>query len=398
VVIAKPSKGPVSLLFLVALLDLIGFGIVIPILPFMSPAFGATQFDIALIIVVYAIASGIMAPFWGRLSDRIGRKKTLMICLIGAVASYIGLAFASTLWMIYLARAFAGLMAGNLPVAAAMMADLTSVEHRASAMGKLGAAFGLGLVIGPLLGGLLSGDSGSFLLPCLTAAAMSLIACLAAGVFLQETVSKEDQILEQAAPRVAFWGSNIAFVRRTKTLNLVTQFGVHSAIVSSTTYLLPIWTAERLAYSPKQVGIVLGIQGFIMAMIQGGLIGKLIDWFGELRLMRWALVSLALGLAIAIFADSEYWIPLSFFIAMTGANVCFPVLNALASKRVDVQDRGKMMGATGSASSWGRVLGPLTSGLAVMYFGYSVAWFVLLLLSLYYMYWAYYVADVRSFN
>ena len=170
------------ILFGVILLDLIGFGIVIPILPFLSPQLGADKMDIALIVASYAVCAGLFGPFWGRLSDRIGRKPVIMICLAGAALSYVMLAFASQLWMIYLARAFAGAMAGNFGVGSAMMADITTPENRARGMGLIGAAFGLGLVLGPLLGGLLAGPDGSFALPCAVAGCMSLLAIGAAAV------------------------------------------------------------------------------------------------------------------------------------------------------------------------------------------------------------------------
>ena len=175
------------ILFGVVLLDLIGFGIVIPILPFLSPQLGANKMDIALIISVYAVCSGLCGPYWGRLSDRIGRKPVIMICLAGAAVSYVMLGLASSLWMIYAARGFAGIMAGNFGVASAMMADITPPEQRARGMGLIGAAFGLGFVLGPVLGGVLAGDEGSFFLPCLFASMTSAFAVLAAWRYLPES-------------------------------------------------------------------------------------------------------------------------------------------------------------------------------------------------------------------
>ena len=140
------------ILFGVVLLDLIGFGVVIPILPFLSPQLGASKMDIAYIVMVYAMGAGLSGPLWGKLSDRIGRKPVIMTCLAGGALSYVMLGLATELWMIYAVRAFAGVMAGNFGVASAMMADITPPEQRARGMGIIGAAFGLGMVLGPMLG------------------------------------------------------------------------------------------------------------------------------------------------------------------------------------------------------------------------------------------------------
>ena len=134
------------ILFLTVVIDLIGFGIVIPILPFLSPQLGADNMDIAYIVSIYAVCAGLCGPFWGKLSDHIGRKPVLLICLGGGALSYVMLGLATELWMIYLSRAFAGFLAGNFGVATAMIGDISSASSRAKNMGLLGAAFGLGMV------------------------------------------------------------------------------------------------------------------------------------------------------------------------------------------------------------------------------------------------------------
>jgi MFS family permease len=363
----------VPLLFGVVLLDMIGFGIVIPILPFLSPTLGADKLDIAMIIASYAVCAGLCGPFWGRLSDRIGRKPVIMICMTGAAACYGLLAMASELWMIYAARAGAGLMAGNLGVASAMMADLTGSGERARGMGLIGAAFGLGLVLGPVIGGLLSAD-GSFLVPCLFAGGMSLLAVAAAGLFLRESLPRqrraEQRAERAAAPAESLW----ALLGRTRSRLLLTQFVLHTASVSAFTYLFPLWVGDLLAWGPHEVGIVFGIQGAIMATSQGLLMGPLVRLAGEIPLLRSCAGLFLLGLAIAAAAGGMTGMLASVFVGLTGATLCMPVLQSLTSRRTPAALRGRMMGAAASASAWGRVLGPLLAGALLTHFGYRTAW------------------------
>jgi MFS family permease len=376
------------ILFGVILLDLVGFGIVIPILPFLSPQLGAGKMDIALIVVTYAICAGLCGPFWGRLSDRIGRKPVIMICLAGASISYLLLGLASELWMVFGARAFAGVMAGNFGVASAMMADITTPENRARGMGVIGAAFGLGLVLGPLLGGLLSGDDGSFTLPCIVAGFMSLLAIIAAALVLPESLSPERRAANSELLRSGGGESTYAMLSRTGNRLLVLQYVIHNACVSSITYMVPLWVGDLLGWGAREVGVLFGIQGAIMVMLQGGLIGPLTKLLGELRFLRIAIGFLLSGLAIAIFASTMPTIVSATFIAMSGATVCLPLLNAIISYRTPAQFRGRVLGTTSAAASWGRVAGPLLTGFNLANFGYSVAWTGSFLLALAYFGWA----------
>ena len=378
-----------SVLFGVVLLDLIGFGIVIPILPFLSPQLGADKFDVALIIVTYAVGAGLCGPLWGRLSDRIGRKPVIMICLAGAAISYVMLGLASALWMVYVARGFAGLMAGNVGVASAMMADITRPENRARGMGLIGSAFGLGLVLGPLLGGLLSGDQPGFAVPCAVAGVMSILAMIAAAVFLPESLAPEKLAANRAGQRSGRAESVYGMLRNGGLRLLVLQFCLHSICVSSLTYLFPLWAGDMLGWGPRQVGIVFGIQGAIMVLVQGGLIGWLVDTLGELNLLRIAVTAFALGLFSAAFAQTMPVMVGSIFLAMTGGTLCMPLLNAIVSQRTDAASRGQILGTTGSVGSWGRVIGPLLAGGNLALFGYSAAWLGTTFIALFYLAWCY---------
>ena len=362
------------ILFGVILLDLIGFGIVIPILPFLSPRLGADKIDIALIIVTYAVCAGLSGPLWGRLSDRIGRKPVIMICLAGAACSYLMLGLASELWMVFAARGFAGLMAGNFGVASAMIADITTPRNRARGMGLTGAAFGMGIVLGPMLGGLLSGHNASFTLPCIVAGGMSVLAILAAAFFLPESLPREkrqgNRERQRGAPSVSIY----RLLQQTGSRLLVSQFVLHQAAVSSITYLFPLWLGDMLGWSAREVGIVFAIQGVLMVIFQGGLLGPLVRALGEWRLLRLAISALLLGLLSAAFADTMHGMVGSIFLAMTGATLCIPLLNTIVSYTTTQEYRGRMMGITSAASSWGRVLGPLLAGTSLALLGYRGAW------------------------
>jgi MFS family permease len=312
-----------------------------------------------------------------------------MICLAGAAISYVMLGLASALWMVYVARAFAGSMAGNLGVASAMMADITRPENRARGMGLIGMAFGLGLVLGPMLGGLLSGAQPGFALPCLVAGVMSVLAMVAAALFLPESLTAENRGPGVTQQKSRPPGSTYRILREGGNGLLILQFCLHSLCASSLTYLFPLWAGDTLAWGPRQVGIVFGIQGAIMVVVQGGLLGPLVRNLGELQLLRISVTGLVTGLGMGVLADTMLLKVSSIFLAMTGATLCMPLLNAIVSHRSPLMIRGRMLGIASAASSWGRVAGPLLAGFNLAWFGYRGAWLGSLFVSLFYMAWCY---------
>jgi len=368
----------------VVVLDMIGFGIVIPILPFITPELGGNSLDIALIVSGYAVCAGLVGPLWGRLSDRIGRKPVLMICTAGAAVAYLMLAYASELWMIYFARAAAGLMAGNFPVASAMVADVTTPGERARGMGVIGAAFGLGLVLGPVLGGLLAGPDGSFHLPCLLAAGMSALAVLAAWRFLPE--SRQLTALNRAPMTRSLW----AALRGSESRMLMLQYVMHSGSVAAITYLFPLWVYALLDWQAREVGIVFGVVGAIMALNQGLLMGLLLRWLGELWLLRLCISLFFLGLVVAELAQEQWAMVASLIISMTGSTLCVPLLNTMTSQRASPQERGRLLGAASAAAAIGRVSGPLLAGTLLTHWGFDAAWLLPLLMVALYWSWAFF--------
>lgn len=363
---------------------MIGFGIIIPILPFITPRLGGSNFDIAMIIATYAIAASLVGPFWGRLSDRIGRKPVLMICTGGAAAGYLLLAGASELWMIYAARAAAGMMAGNFPVGSAMMADITTPAERTRGMGMIGAAFGLGLVLGPVLGGLLAGPDGTFTVPCLLAAAMSCLAVTAAWRYLPE--SRVAGTGSGARPSGGMW----AALRNSGSRLLMLQYVLHSGAVSVATYLFPLWVYALLDWKAREVGIVFGVVGAIMALNQGLLMGVLVRYLGELKLLRVCISVFLLGQFLTLFASGATVMVLALVLSMTGATLCMPILNSMTSRRASAEERGRLMGAASTAAGVGRVSGPLLAGALLSIFGFRAAWVLSFTMVAGYWFWAWF--------
>src|SRR5580704_14164007 len=179
------------ILFLIVFVDLVGFGLIIPLLPFYAERFGASPQQVTILMAVYSLMAMLAAPVWGRLSDRIGRRPVLMASMLAAALAYLWLGLASALWMLFAARAFAGACAGNIAAAQAYIADVTPPERRARGMGMIGAAFGLGFIIGPALGGVLAGDNlatADLRTPGLVACALSLVALLGVVLVLKESL------------------------------------------------------------------------------------------------------------------------------------------------------------------------------------------------------------------
>ena len=182
------------ILFLIVVVDLIGFGIIIPLLPFYAEFFYADPATVGLIMATYSLTQFLAAPYWGQLSDRIGRRPVLLVSLAGSAVAYFWLGFADELWVLFAARALGGLMAGNISAAFAYVADVTTPKNRAKGMGMIGAAFGLGFIIGPAVGGILAGPdpiNADYKSPAFAAAGLSMMAFALGVIFLKESLSRE---------------------------------------------------------------------------------------------------------------------------------------------------------------------------------------------------------------
>ena len=360
------------LVFFVIVVDLIGFGIVIPILPFLSPQLGGTTDDIAFILATYSVAAAIVAPMWGRLSDRFGRRSILGLCLFGGAISHFVLAIADELWLVYASRAVAGMMAGGVPVATALIADASTPDQRSRAMGLIGRAFGIGLILGPVIGGVLARSETDFALPCLVACVLSSLAGVLAWLLLPAGGSRTTS--EGGGEADITQGAKARPVAAPARWLFIAQFGFHTCAVSAAVYLFPLWMAHGLSWQAREVGLFFGLVGLVMVMTQGNLLGRMTDRFGPLRVLRGAALCFSVSLALSSVASGGWFMGALGLMVFSAATLCLPVLNTIASHLVDPTARGRFFGITASSAALGRIVGPLVAAMLLSQGGFSAAW------------------------
>lgn len=360
------------ILFFIVLIDLIGFGIIIPLLPFYGEHFHASPAVVGLLMAIYSATQFVSAPFWGRLSDRIGRRPVLLATLGGTIVAYVWLGFADSLWMLFAARAVGGLMAGNIGTAFAYVADVTTPENRAKGMGLIGAAFGLGFILGPALGGILAGAdpaTADFRSPALAAAAMSAAAFCIALVTLKESLSPDARrrLIEQppATRRRMFLS---ALGRRDLAIALGLAF-IATFVFAGMESTFAMWSRRQFGWGPEQNGYIFAFVGLLSAAIQAGLVGMLARRFGEGRMVAGGALLLAGGLLAIPLANGLAHLLVAMAVAGIGFSLISPALNSLVSLNVGETERGGVMGVTRSVTTLARVAGPAFAGALFSFLG-----------------------------
>jgi len=342
-------------------IDLLGFGIIIPILPFLTLKYGGDAFIGAALMSIYSLATFAAGPIWGRLSDRIGRRPALAATFFGSTIAYVVLAMSDSLLMLFVARAMSGMMAGNVGIAMAAMADLTDEKNRGRAMGLIGAAFGLGFAFGPFIGGLLGGVGGeaNVFVPGLAAAVFSLCATVLTARFMPETSKKETDAHEHTAP-LPHWTK---VLRAPGALALYAMFFITAIGQSICFALTPFWANATLGWNQTQVGFLLAGVGLCVAAIQSLGVGPLFRIFGEVRSLILGAATHLLGIVI-LFAGPAHMVTavIAFPMIMSGLTISFPALNSLISQRSDKRIQGTALGLSSGVSALGRVVGPLSGG------------------------------------
>jgi multidrug resistance protein len=349
---------PLIVVFVTVFIDLLGFGIIIPLLPFYAETFGATAFTVGLLATSFSLMQFIFAPIWGRLSDRVGRRPIILLGLLGSCLSYLGFGMAGTLTALFAARIFAGIAGANIPTAQAVVADLTTPENRARGMGMVGAAFGLGFIFGPAIGGFLSRYG--YAMPAFFASALSLANFVAAWFLLPETLKPEHRAIERVGRMDAL---RTALARPHLPLLLLIGFLVVAAFSAfESTFAL---FAERVyAFHASSIGYVFAFVGIVLVVVQGFLVGKVVKRIGEHHIVPASLALVAIGLLMIPATHSVAALLVANGIMAVGMGFNSPALMSLVSRYTAAEDQGGVMGLTQSLNSLARIIGPMWGGFA----------------------------------
>ncbi|MEO7275699.1 MAG: MFS transporter [Vicinamibacterales bacterium] len=356
---------PLLVIFLTIFVNLVGFGIIIPLLPFYAQTFGASPLVIGLLFASFSVSQLVAAPILGELSDRYGRRPILLFSLIGTVVSFVMLAVSHSLAMLFAARIVDGLSGGNITTARAYIADITTEENRAKSFGLLGAAFGLGFIVGPGLGALFSHIS--YTAPIWAAAAITVVATVLAWVWLPETVHHARGGGSPWAALREMGGRESLRILFTVDFVYWTAFAVYQ-----TTFAL--FGARRFGFDAAQTGYLLSAFGFLGVLVQGVLVGRVVAWLGAKRTLAIGLLFAAVGWGGSAMTHSLPFFVLMLVPGAIGIGLCNATLSTLISTAAGPHEQGRVQGAAGALESLGRTIGPVWGNGALQYYGEGKAY------------------------
>lgn len=370
------KKSPLFVIFLVVFIDLVGFGIIIPLGPFLGTQLGASAAEVGLLMSIYSIMQFIFSPIWGRLSDRIGRRPIILLSLFGATLAHLTFAFSSQLWMMFLARGLAGLFGGNISTAMAYIADVTEEKNRSKGMGLIGAAFGLGFILGPPIGGFL-GELGMHLgsrppfgmgFGAFGASIICLFNFILAYKILKESLSPE--IRKNIKPKESRFKLIKKFISQPVLGKLLFLNFLMTFAMSHMEATLALFVKDQFSWDLKKASIAFAYVGVIHVITQGVLIRKLMPKFGEARLMLLGVAMASLGLYGIGISGSIIMLGLAVTLLGVGVGLFNPSNMGSVSVISSAQDQGAVMGVGQSFSAMGRILGPASGGYIYL-FGHS---------------------------
>lgn len=364
-------RSTFSVLFTTVFIDFMGFALILPYIFFYAEGFGASPFVFGLLLASYSIAQFIFTPIWGSLSDRFGRRKIILLCLLGSGLSLVVFGFANNLWLLFLSRIMAGAMGATFPVASAYVADITSLENRMKYMGKIGAAFGLGFIIGPAIGGTLSGLYG-YGIPSLVAAGLAF-ANFTIGYFrLPEPPLKKDVERTQQGKESLISTFRAVAAKTDMKLLLATYFIAMLAFFVLDGTGTP-WGKEVFGFGPFQMGILFFYIGLVSAVVQGLIIPKISNKYSPQLLLLIGVIAITIGLA-TLGAITSYNLPaliISSSLIPLGMGFTIASINTLVSLTASAGRQGSALGVTQSVSGIAQMIGP-AFGASIFGYGTTV--------------------------
>lgn len=359
----KFFTAPLIIIFVTVFIDLIGFGMVIPILPFYAEDMQATPFQIGLLFAIYSWMQFFFAPMLGRLSDKYGRRPILFISLLGSALGYFVIGLAETLVLVFIGRVIGGITGGNISTAQAYIADVTTRENRAKGMGMFGAAFGLGFILGPAISGVLS--KYGVHVPFYFAAILSLVNAVALYILLPESVRKGAEHIQKTVKSSRLAQLSDAFKNREFGMIIILYFLLVTAF-SIMTYAFVLYTAYRFGYDAEQNGYLFAYVGVVSIIAQGLIFSRLVGRFGESIVIVAGCSVMVLSLFVLPYIGPVSGGLAGLLIGLAtlsfGNSLASPALTSIASKTANEFEQGKQLGTMQSGASLARAIGPTIGG------------------------------------
>ena len=372
------------------LVDILGYTIILPLLPFYSERLGASPFVVGLLISTYAICQLVSGPIIGSLSDRAGRRPLLIVSQMGTLLGFLILSQATALWLIFVSRVIDGLTAGNLSLAQAYIADVTEPSKRAQSFGVIGIAFGLGFLVGPAVSGFLAGFGYAY--PIYAAALLSTTSIVCTWMLLPQSIPGHARGSSGASAGDASgdtgpagkrlglleWSGYVEYFRRPGLRELLLEFFLFALCFSSFTSGFALFAERRFtwhgqSFGAKQVGYIFAYVGFLGVILQGGLIGRLVKWLGEPKLVKSGFLCTAIGYGVLGFIHGIPELLGISAVASYGTGVVRPAVTSLITQKASKREQGVVLGLTQSLTSVAQIAAPLMSGFLIGR-GWLAAW------------------------
>lgn len=355
-----------AVIFLTIFIDLLGFGIVIPILPgLVADDLGNPEYMVGLVAAIPPFMQFLFAPYWGSLSDRKGRRPVIMISILISTVAYLIFSFTSSIAILVVSRLLAGIGSGNFSAAQAYVADISEPAKRAKNMGLIGAAFGLGFILGPPIGGFLKAQYGLYAIGYFTAGL-----CVLNFVFVYFFLPESNQRRQTAEHSIKAIFTQIALALQNRTLRII--FLINALFIAAFSMMQiasPLLWKQQYHYNDKEIGYIFGFIGLCSVIVQAGLISAFVRILGEKKMLILGSVFMCIGLALIPLVPAAYFIPVELLAIMTIAlanGLIMPAANALVSREASADRQGTVLGAMQSFGSLARTIGPLFSGFLYM--------------------------------